>query len=105
MLGVGAPVQVSHVWAPEEPAPDESLKYRRWAMWVAVALVLVPLVANAIALIVNVGSDYYPWGDRAQLELRTRDIGSWVDMLGPYSRFHWFHPGPAMFYLFAPVYR
>jgi hypothetical protein len=74
-------------------------------MWFAIALVLVPLVVNAIALVSRVGDDYFPYGDRALLELRTRDIGSWVDLLGQYSRFRWFHPGPAIFYLFAPVYR
>jgi hypothetical protein len=78
---------------------------RRWVTAGAVVLVVLPLLVSAISLAVRVGGSYYPWADRALLELRVRDIGSHAELLGPYSRFGWFHPGPLLFYLFAPLYR
>jgi hypothetical protein len=70
-----------------------------------VVLVSTSFLTSAISLAARVGNSYYPWADRALLELRVRDIGSHAELLGPYSRFRWFHPGPALFYLLAPIYR
>jgi hypothetical protein len=71
----------------------------------AVALALVPFVASAIALIVRVGDDYLPSADQAWIELQIRDIGRRSVLLGPYSRFGWFHPGPILYYLLWLPYR
>jgi hypothetical protein len=79
--------------------------WKRWAMPAAVALALVPLVASAIALIVRVGDDYLPSADQAWIELQVRDIGRRSVLLGPYSRFGWFHPGPILYYLLWLPYR
>ena len=79
--------------------------WKRWAMPAAVALALVPLVASAIALIVRVGDDYLPSADQAWIELQVRDIGQRSVLLGPYSRFGWFHPGPILYYLLWLPYR
>jgi hypothetical protein len=43
-------------------------------------------------------------GDMALLELYTRQASRTEALLGPYSRFQWNHPGPAMFYVFRPLY-
>jgi hypothetical protein len=43
-------------------------------------------------------------GDGATLELRTLHALHGVQLLGPYSRFGWSHPGPLYFYLAAPIY-
>ena len=43
-------------------------------------------------------------GDGATLELRTLNAAHGKQWLGPYSRFLWGHPGPAMFYLALPFY-
>jgi hypothetical protein len=43
-------------------------------------------------------------GDGAVLELHTWQAAHGLQLLGPYSRFSWSHPGPAMFYLAAPLY-
>lgn len=43
-------------------------------------------------------------GDYAGLELATRFALSGRTLLGPYSRFHFNHPGPAYFFFLAPVY-
>ncbi|HEY5012468.1 MAG TPA: hypothetical protein VIK61_07165, partial [Acidimicrobiia bacterium] len=47
-----------------------------------------------------------PVGDWALLELRTRGVGgSHTPLVGPYSRFGWSHPGPALFFALAIPYR
>jgi hypothetical protein len=43
-------------------------------------------------------------GDAAALELGTWHAARGHQLLGPYSRFGWNHPGPAFFYLSVPVY-
>lgn len=43
-------------------------------------------------------------GDGATLELRVLQAAQGRQWLGPYSRFLWSHPGPAMFYLALPFY-
>ena len=48
---------------------------------------------------------WYPSGDRALIEMYTRDIGHHAVLLGPYSRFGWHHPGPALYEVLALPYR
>jgi hypothetical protein len=43
-------------------------------------------------------------GDSAALELGTLHAAAGAQLLGPYSRFGWNHPGPAFFYLALPIY-
>lgn len=43
-------------------------------------------------------------GDAATLELGVRHATTFTQLLGPYSRFGWNHPGPLYFYLAAPIY-
>jgi hypothetical protein len=78
---------------------------KRWALPGAVALAVLPLVVSAIALAVRVGGDYRPSADDAWIELQIRDIGHQPVLLGPYSRFGWFHPGPILYYLLWLPYR
>ena len=79
--------------------------WKRWATPAAIGLALVPFVASGIALIVRVGGDYHPSADQALIELQIRDIGHHSVLLGPYSRFGWFHPGPILYYLLWIPYR
>ncbi|HSP36756.1 MAG TPA: hypothetical protein VLR26_03280 [Frankiaceae bacterium] len=44
-------------------------------------------------------------GDDAVIERTVRSIGPHFELLGPYSRFGWHHPGPMEFYLLALPYR
>ena len=46
-----------------------------------------------------------PFADMALLELYTRQAVANTLLVGPYSRFLWHHPGPAMFYLLRPLYQ
>lgn len=76
----------------------------RWqgAVLVAAALVpFAPLLLQAARLGVP---DTLLIGDAAVMELRTRQAADGVQLLGPYSRFYWSHPGPAFFYLALPFY-
>jgi hypothetical protein len=72
---------------------------------VGAAVVLAP----ALALVLGTAASpkappFFPHGDHAVLEIYTRLAASGDQRLGPYSRFHFHHPGPALFYLSLPVY-
>jgi hypothetical protein len=69
-----------------------------------ILIVLLPLVVSAFALLGAVGSEYHPSGDQAIIELNVRDVFHAPPLLGPYSRFGWFHPGPALYYALALPY-
>lgn len=71
--------------------------------WVLLGLGPVPFLVGAVVLAV-VGNDFLPVQDIAQIELRTRDVGRYQVLHGPYSRDEWFHLGPAVFYLLAVPY-
>lgn len=77
--------------------------WKRWAFPGAIALAIVPLVVSAIALLAS--SAYRPVADDAWIELQIRDIGHRAVLLGPYSRFGWFHPGPFLYYVLWLPYR
>ncbi len=79
--------------------------WKRWALPAAIGTALVPFVASAISLVTRVGGDYHPSADQALIELQIRDIGHHAVLLGPYSRFGWFHPGPILYYLLWLPYR
>jgi hypothetical protein len=65
----------------------------------------LPLVASALSLWFVVGDSYSPGTDWALLELHTRDVWRHLVSVGPYSRYGWNHPGPALFYLLAIPYK
>jgi hypothetical protein len=79
--------------------------WKRWAVPGAIALAVLPFVVSAIAMVVRVGGDYRPSADQAWIELQIRDIGHHPVLLGPYSRFGWFHPGPLLYYVLWLPYR
>ena len=80
------------------------------AAWRRHAIVAVGIAAPVVPLgwmIVRcIGVDWFPTGDLALIELRTRDVGT-ADgsLLGPYSRYGWSHPGPLLFWVYAIGYR
>jgi hypothetical protein len=93
------------VASPHDEEPRRGLLRGGHLAWFALAAAMVPLVVSAVALVVDVGADYYPWGDQALIELQTRDVGHHPVLLGLYSREGWNHPGPVLFYLLALPYR
>jgi hypothetical protein len=93
--------------APDAPT-DRPAVPRRWyrrdpLAALAVLFMATPLV---VAMIWCLTQDrWYPSGDRALIEMYTRDIGHHAVLLGPYSRFGWHHPGPALYEVLALPYR
>lgn len=73
---------------------------------------LVPLIVLAPALLLlgavvggrGLETDLPATGDYAALELYTRAAVQGKQLLGPYSRFGFHHPGPAYFYASVPLY-
>lgn len=89
---------------PDPVPPQAGPAPHRWWGWLALGLVVLPLVVSAVYLRLW-HDDHRAVGDLALTELQTRDVGrTWID-LGPYSRDGWSHPGPALFYALAPLYR
>ena len=83
---------------------------RRVRRWLTVdravlGMVLLPMVVAAVALVVRARTRYFPTADHALTELQVRDVGRHEVLIGLYSRADWNHPGPALFYLLAPIYR
>src|SRR5512146_1496770 len=71
----------------------------------AALLVLGPALMLAAAPFEPESPDLPLTGDYAVLELYTRLAAHGQQLLGPYSRFHFQHPGPAYFYACVPLYR
>ena len=68
------------------------------------ALTAVALLPVLIVVVTRTGRRYVPVGDIALIDLRVRDVWSRaIPLVGPYSRLGWNHPGPAMFWLIAPL--
>src|SRR5690349_5326963 len=83
--------------------PERATRWSRRVSGAGLALVAVPFVA-IVALALT-----HPWSsstDLALMELRTLDVGGpATPLLGPYSRFGWYHPGPLAFWILALPYR
>ncbi len=79
----------------------------RRARWIALGCVALALVPIGVVVVAT----FDQWhimratSDQALIELQIRDVGTRAVLVGPYSRFGWYHPGPALFYLFAVPYR
>ncbi len=64
-----------------------------------------PFLPGAVQFLRHGVTDVMFSGDGAVLELRTLHAAHGRELLGPYSRFQWSHPGPAFFYLALPIYQ
>ena len=89
---------------PRWRALGPALAARRWPL-LLLALAAAPFVPGAVQFLRHGVSDVMFTGDGAVLELRTLHAAHGRELLGPYSRFQWSHPGPAFFYLALPVYQ
>lgn len=82
--------------APSEPTRRDAA--------VAVCLVAIALVPFVVAIATTAGDSRVPLGDYALTDLRVRDVWSRdIPLVGAYSRFGWNHPGPAVYWLYAPI--
>lgn len=85
---------------------DERRGHASWFQWAGPALaVALPVLAYAVHVLLNSGQVPLLGGDQALLEMWTRSAAGGDALLGPYSRFEWNHPGPSVFYLWAPLYQ
>lgn len=81
--------------------PDRVAQPDVWIAWAAGFLALLPII---VTVVVYSGRAYLPGGDIAIIDLRVRDVfTSALPLVGPYSRYGWNHPGPALFYALAPL--
>src|SRR5262249_36300232 len=78
----------------------------RWPPRVSIALASVGAVVvfGAVVLASQLGRPYTSSGDTAFIELGVRQAIRHGNAIGVYSRYGWHHPGPALFYLLAPLY-
>ncbi|HEY1636092.1 MAG TPA: hypothetical protein VGF64_15115 [Acidimicrobiales bacterium] len=71
---------------------------------ISIVMVLVPIGVGIGRVLSTLNQPFISFGDVAVLESAVRDTLGGHQLLGPYSHFGWFHPGPAYFYVMAPVY-
>lgn len=64
----------------------------------------LPFLAALLTFLFQSDTPLYPWADHALTEIGTRSASEGDQFLGPYSRFGWYHPGPAVFYALVPMY-
>ena len=78
----------------------DTVRRRILGVVLAVALIAPPV----IAIIAMVGRTWHPVDDFAIIDLRVRDVfTTHPSLTGLFSRPGWNHPGPALFWLIAPV--
>ena len=69
-----------------------------------IAVVVVAAAPALAATLSVIGVHWVPGGDQAIEVLRISDVGGpYTPMVGPWSRWGWAHPGPALFWLLAPT--
>ena len=96
-MGAGTTVVATET----EPGTEQ---HRRTGASLAVAAAGVALLPVLVVVCTRAGRDYLPTQDFAVLDLRVRDVWSTdIPLVGAYSRFGWNHPGPAMYWLIAPL--
>ncbi|MFN2556426.1 MAG: hypothetical protein ABR592_06050 [Nitriliruptorales bacterium] len=87
-----------------EPS-DARPSVRSDVLLAALALaVLVPLTWGTLRAVFASPGEVAFGGDYAVLEIYTLHAKRLSQLLGPYSRLHWNHPGPFYFYLLLPFY-
>src|SRR5690606_34257249 len=83
--------------------PDAWAGRVRWITAAGVASLAIPFVA---VIVLALTRPWAPSTDLALMELRTLDVGGpATPLVGPYSRFGWYHPGPLAFWVLAVPYR
>jgi len=70
----------------------------------ALLLVVTPLAIIALKFL-QAPASYSNWGDGAAAELGVQRASQFEQLVGPYNRFGWNHPGPSSYYLLALPYR
>jgi hypothetical protein len=77
---------------------------RRWPTVALLLLAAVPALGGLVGLWLERERPYVPFGDHAIFELVVRDLAEHEVLVGAYSRFGWYHPGPLGTYLLGIPY-
>lgn len=86
-------------------SPDSTIKRRQVTYFFLGLLTISVLVSYAFPpLIQGLRRPLAHWADAAVLEIYTINASHGRQLVGPYSRFGWNHPGPAYFYMLLPLY-
>jgi hypothetical protein len=72
--------------------------------WLALGVTALTAVATVAVPLARLREPFVHVVDAAIIELDVRNALDGGQLLGPYSRFGWNHPGPAYFYLLGPAY-
>lgn len=72
--------------------------------WIALGMTAVPILV-ILVLSSRAAPGWMPVTDWALIELRVRDVGRSVPLLGVPSAVGFHHPGPMMYLMLAPLYR
>src|SRR3954462_2167548 len=83
---------------------DQSASRLRHESALLAVLTAAPFVPGVLEFARRGIPDLAFGGDAAALEFGTWHAARGHQLLGAYSRFGWNHPGPAFFYLAAPLY-
>lgn len=67
----------------------------------AIGAFVATMFVVAVAAVIR---GWTPVSDEALIELRVRDVPSYLPLVGVWSRFGWNHPGPGLFYYLRPFY-
>ncbi len=77
---------------------------RRLHLAVLAAATTLPAWAALPTAFAKRATEFMQFTDQSILEMQVLHSTKAMHLLGPYSRFHWNHPGPFFFYLLAPLY-
>lgn len=103
VTGAGRSATIAPDGAPAEAAPPDENQPRHVG-WLAMATVLLWPLVELLRIIAQPVHEVV-YGDYALFELAIRDAWELDQLLGPSAHPGFHHPGPAMFYLLAPVVR
>ena len=88
----------------DRPPQQERRRTAHRGVPLSVLALAIPVAVIAVRLLIAMPRPLISGGDAGFIELGVMKALRGRATLGPYSRFGWFHPGPALYYLFAPVY-
>lgn len=86
------------------PLPDDRSATNVYSWAASWFLLLAPLAFAIVLELFYSDTHSVLFTDEATLELRVLEAKGFEQVLGPYSRHGWSHPGPLYFYLLAPLY-
>lgn len=88
----------------DQPRQQEPGRTAHRGVPLSVLALAIPVAVMVVRLLMALPRPFISGGDAGFIELGVMKALRGEATLGPYSRFGWFHPGPALYYLFAPLY-